>query len=265
MVSAFEIIIISVGLYYFLSFCWNTRAMDLIYGVLAFLVMFVITTWLRFPVLHKVMVNVANVAVIALIVIFQPELRTALSKLSVKGRKYREVSEFDTFLEDLSHSVYRFSERRIGALIVIENQDSLEEYANKAVRLNSRFSGELVETIFNTGSPLHDGAIIVRGTMILAAASILPLADDTSQLSKSIGTRHRAALGISQHTDALVIVVSEETGKVAIARDGIITRGVKMDRFKGILRSIFNPQAIHLERGLGLFGKWKEWWREWKI
>lgn len=259
MIPFFEILTISIALYYFLSFCWNTRAMDLIYGVLAFFAIFIITSWINFPVLQKVMVNVANVAALALIVIFQPELRTALSKLSVKGRKYREISEFDLFLEELSHIVYRFSEKRIGALIVIENQDSLEEYANKAVRLNSKFSSELVETIFNTGSPLHDGAIIIRGTMILAAASILPLADDSSQLAKSIGTRHRAALGISQHSDALVIVVSEETGKVSIARDGIITRGVKMDRFKGILRSIFNPLAIHLERGLGVLGKWREW------
>lgn len=259
MIPLVEILIISIVLYYFLSFCWNTRAMDIIYGVLAFFAIFAISSWLNFPVLQKVVVNVANVAAVALIVIFQPELRAALSKLSVKGRKYREMSEFDTFLEDLSHIVYRFSEKRLGALIVIENQDSLEEYANKAVRLNSHFSSELAETIFNTGSPLHDGAIIIRGTTILAAASILPLADDTSQLAKSIGTRHRAALGISQHTDALVIVVSEETGKVSIARDGIITRGVKLDRFKGILRSIFNPSAIHLEAGLGVLGKWREW------
>ena len=88
---------------------------------------------------------------------------------------------------------------------------------------------------------LHDGAVIIRGTTILSAATILPLADDSTHLSKSMGTRHRAGLGISQLTDALVIVVSEETGKVSIARDGIMTRGVKVDRFKGIIRSVFSP------------------------
>src|SRR6185436_13003680 len=115
------------------------------------------------------------------------------------------------------------------------------EYADKAVLLNARFSPELLETIFITSTPLHDGAVIIRGTTIISAATILPLADDSTQLSKSMGTRHRAGLGISQITDALIIVVSEETGKVSIARDGIMTRGIKIDRFKGVIRSIFTP------------------------
>ena len=93
-----------------------------------------------------------------------------------------------------------------------------------------------------TSSPLHDGAVIVRGTTVLAAAVILPLADDTSQITRSMGTRHRAGMGITQHSDALSIVVSEETGKVSIAREGIMTRGVRADRFKGVLRSLFTPQ-----------------------
>jgi uncharacterized protein (TIGR00159 family) len=133
------------------------------------------------------------------------------------------------------------SEKRIGALIAIENEDSLDDYAQKAVMLGSEFSPELLETIFSTNTPLHDGAVILRDKTILAAAVILPLADDPSQLAKSMGTRHRAGLGLSHMTDALIIVISEETGKVSIAREGIMTRGVKIDRFKGILRSIFNP------------------------
>ena len=144
-------------------------------------------------------------------------------------------------MESISQSIYRLSERRIGALIVLENQDSLDEYAKKAVVVHAQFSSELLESIFITTTPLHDGAVIIRGTTILSAATILPLADDSTQLSKSMGTRHRAGLGISQQTDALVIVVSEETGKVSIARDGIMTRGVKIDRFKGIIRSVFSP------------------------
>jgi DNA integrity scanning protein DisA with diadenylate cyclase activity len=106
---------------------------------------------------------------------------------------------------------------------------------------------------------MHDGAVIIRGKTILSASAILPLADDTQQLTRSMGTRHRAALGISQITDALIIVVSEETGRVAVARDGIMTRGVKVDRFKGILRSIFNPPTV---QGEGRFNPWermKQW------
>lgn len=242
-----EIAIITIAIYYLLSFFWNTRAMDVLYGSLAFLAVFVASNWLRLPVLHQLLFYVVNVAVIALLIIFQPELRLALSKLSLKGKKYREVSEFDHFLESISQSIYRMAERRIGALVVLENQDSLEDLANRAVLINAKFSPELLESIFITSTPLHDGAVIIKGTTILSAATILPLADDSSHLSKSMGTRHRAGLGISQLTDALVIVVSEESGKVSIARDGIMTRGVKVDRFKGIIRSVFSsPKRMEM-------------------
>jgi uncharacterized protein (TIGR00159 family) len=248
-VPSLEILVIAVAVYYMLSFFWNTRAMDLLYGSLAFLALFAASNWLHLPVVHQLMLYVVNVAVLALLIIFQPELRLALSRLSLKSRKYREITEFDRFLESISQSVYRLAERRIGALIVLENQDSLEDLAKKAVLINAQFSAELLESIFITTTPLHDGAVIVRGITILSAATILPLADDSTHLSKSMGTRHRAGLGISQLTDALVIVVSEETGKVSIARDGIMTRGVKIDRFKGIIRSVFTSSKSNIQKG----------------
>ncbi len=238
-----EVMILTIILNYFLSFFWNTKSMDLVWGIFAFLLLFAASNWLKLPVLHKIMVLMSNVAVIALIVIFQPELRVALSKLSLKGRRYKEITEFDKFLDQLANSTYRLAEKRIGALIAIENEDSLDEFAQKAVILNADFSSELLETVFATTTPLHDGAVIVRDRTVLAAAVILPLAEDTSQLAKSMGTRHRAGLGLSHLTDALVVVISEETGKVSIAREGIMTRGVKIDRFKGIVRSIFNPPS----------------------
>lgn len=236
-----EILAIATVIYYLLSFFWNTRAMDLLFGLLACLAVYTLSSLFDFQVIHQLMQYFISVAVIGLLILFQPEMRQVLSKLSVKGKKYKEMTEFDKFLESMAQSVYRMSEKRIGALVLLENQDSLEEYANKAVILNARFSPELLETIFMTNTPLHDGAVIIRGTTIISAATILPLADDTSQISKSMGTRHRAGLGISQQTDALIIVVSEETGKVSIARDGIMTRGIKIDRFKGVIRSVFTP------------------------
>lgn len=258
LVPALEILIISVMIYYLLSFFWNTRAMDLVLGLLAFLTLYTASAWLRLPVLQKLILYFVNVAIIAVLIIFQPEIRLALSKLSFKGKKYREVTAFDRFLESLSNSIYRMADKRIGALVLLENQDSLDEYANKAVVLNAQFSPELLETIFATSTPLHDGAVIIRGTTVVSAATILPLADDSSQLAKSMGTRHRAGLGISQLTDALIIVVSEETGKVSVARDGIMTRGVKMDRFKGIIRSIFTlPKTVM--PGYDFVGRFKKW------
>jgi diadenylate cyclase len=240
-----EILIITTMINYILSFLWNTKSMDLVVGFIAFLFILGVSSWLNLPVLHRIMILFGNVLAIAVIVIFQPELRMALSKLNLKRRKIREVTTFDRFLDQLSNSVYRLAEQKAGALIVLENEDSLQEYAQKSVVLNGEFSSELLETIFITKTPLHDGAIIIRDQTILAAAVILPLVEDTSQLTKSMGTRHRAGLGMSQTTDAVVIIISEETGKVSIARDGLITKGVKIDRFKGIIRSIFNADEVH--------------------
>ena len=250
-----EITVITVMINYLLSFFWNTRSMDLVFGLLAFLLIFIGTSWLNLPILKTIMLLVSNTAVIAILIIFQPELRVALSKLSLKGKKFKEITELDKFLDHLINSVYRLSEKRIGALIVLENEDNLDEFANKAVRLDADFSSELIESIFATTTPLHDGAVIIRNKKIVAAAVILPLAEDTSQLARSMGTRHRAGLGISQSTDSLVIVVSEETGKVSIAREGVITRGIKPDKCKGVIRSIFTTPAKDFSSQFNL----KEW------
>lgn len=231
--------------------------MDVVLGFLAFLLIYLLASWLDFPVLQKLMLNIVNVAVIAVLIIFQPELRLALSKIRIKGRKYREIHEFDQFVENLTTSVYRLAEKQIGALIVLENQDSYEEFTSAAVQMNANFSSELLESIFTTTTPLHDGAVVIRGSTIVAAGTILPLAHETAQLSKAMGTRHRAALGASQKTDALIIVVSEETGKVSIAREGILTRGVKADRFRGIVRSVFTPPELKKGFSLKLWDGWK--------
>jgi uncharacterized protein (TIGR00159 family) len=238
-----EIAIIGVMLNYLLSFFWNTRSMDLLLGLFAFLLIFAFSSWLNLPILHKIMVLIGNVAVIAILIIFQPELRVALSKLSVKGKRYKEMTEFDKFLDQLATSTYRLAEKRIGALIVLQNEESLEEFIRRGIRLNADFSSELLETIFVTTTPLHDGAVVLRDRTLVAAAVILPLAEESSQITRAMGTRHRAALGASQATDALTIVISEESGKVSIARDGVMTPGVKIDRFKGIIRSLLMPPA----------------------
>lgn len=236
-----EISVIAIMLNYLLTFFWNTRSMDLMLGVMAFLLIFAASSWLGLPILHKIMLFITNAAVIALLIIFQPELRVALSKLSLKSKRSTEMTEFDKFLDGLANAIYRLSDKKVGALVVLENKDSLTEYAQKGVILNAHFTPELLETLFTPSTPLHDGAVLIKERNIVAAAVILPLAEESSQLTKSMGTRHRAGLGASQHTDALIIVVSEESGKVSLAREGIMTRGVKIDRFKGIIRSLFTP------------------------
>lgn len=251
-----EILILTIMLNYVLSFFWNTRSKDLLLGLIAFLLILAASPWLKLPILHQILLAISNILLLSIVIIFQPELRAALSKLSIKGRRTKRFTEFDRFLDQLAGSVYRLAERRIGALIALEHHDILEEYASKAVVLNSQFTPELLESIFATTTPLHDGAVILREQIVVAAAVILPLAEEGSQLTRAMGTRHRAALGLSQQTDALVIAISEETGKVSIAREGVITRGVKIDRFKAIIRSIFTtPQDKEFKGKFNL----KEW------
>lgn len=254
-----EMSIMAIMLNYLLSLFWNTRTMDVLLGLFAFLFIFGVSSILNLPILHKITLVLANVATFAILIIFQPELRLALSKLSLKGKKHKEMTEFERYLDQLCSSIHRLSDKRVGALIVMENEDSLGEYANKAVMLNAQFSSELLESIFATTTPLHDGAVLIRGKSIIAAAAILPLSEDSSQLGRSMGTRHRAALGLSQQTDALIIVISEESGKISVAREGIITRGIKIDRFKGILRSVFTAPA---EKEIRSSFKLKEWIRQ---
>lgn len=236
-----EILIIAAMIYCVISFFWNTKSRDLGIGVLAFFSLLGILHLLNQPVLNWILDSIAYSALIALPIIFQPEMRSAISKLSFKNRRSRELTEFDRFLDSFANSVHRMSEKKIGALIVLENEDTLDEYASKSIRINAEFSPELLETLFSPNTPLHDGAVLMKDRTIVAAAAILPLADDTSQVGKSMGTRHRAGLGLSHATDALIVIVSEETGKISVAREGIITRGIKIDRLKGIVRSIFNP------------------------
>ncbi|NGX63401.1 MAG: Cyclic di-AMP synthase CdaA [Candidatus Anoxychlamydiales bacterium] len=256
LIPLLEIVVMAIALNYLLCLFWNSKSLDLIWAVFGFIILYAIVTYFNLPVLHKIMLQLGSAALIGFVILFQPELRLALSRFSLKGKRYKEISEFDKFLDQLANSIYRLAEKRIGALIALENEDSLDEYARKAVVLNGDFSSEFLETIFATTTPLHDGAIIIRDRTILSAACILPLAEDSSQLTKSMGTRHRAALGLSNITDALIIVISEESGKVSIARDSIMTRGIKIDRFKGIIRSIFNPpNKISFQNKFNL----KEW------
>jgi len=123
-VPAIEIFLITLFIYYLLSFFWNTRAMNLVFGLVAFCIFYSVINWFALPVIQKLMLYFVNVAVIAVLILFQSELRLALSKLSVKGKKYQEITEFDQFLEGITHAVYHLSERRYGALVVLENQDS---------------------------------------------------------------------------------------------------------------------------------------------
>jgi uncharacterized protein (TIGR00159 family) len=150
----------------------------------------------------------------------------------------------EQLIHNLTEIVYKLADRKQGALIVIENQVSINDFLKQGIQLDALFSPELLESIFLPTSPLHDGAVLIKNKKIVAAGAILPLADDNQPSLKGTGTRHKAALGASMETDALIIVISEEKGEVSIAREGILTKGVKADRFKSILETLFFTEIL---------------------
>jgi diadenylate cyclase len=239
-----EIFILSIFINYLLSFLWNTRSMDLFLGLLGFFTLIFISSWFNLPILQKIVYVVANVAIVAIVIIFQPELRTALSKFGVKQRKNHDNLISEQLITQLTETVFKLAERKQGALIVIENQVSISDFARHSTKIDALFTSELIESIFTPLSPLHDGAVLIKNKKIFAAGAILPLADESHASLKGTGTRHKAGLGASLETDALIIVISEEKGEVSIAREGLLTKGLKQDRFKNILTSLFFTDSL---------------------
>lgn len=238
-----EIFILSIFLNYLLSFLWDTRSMDLFLGLLGFLSLIFVSSWFNLPVLQKIVYVVANVAIVAIVIIFQPELRTALSKFGIKRKRVHEHLLSEHMIQHLTETVYKLADKRQGALIVIENQVSINDFAKQSVKLDAEMSSELLESIFSPFSPLHDGAVLIKNKRIYAAGAILPLASDNQPALKGTGTRHKAALGASMETDALIVVISEEKGEVSIAREGILSKGLHQASFKSILETLFFSEA----------------------
>ncbi|AAX50262.1 hypothetical membrane spanning protein [Chlamydia trachomatis A/HAR-13] len=182
-----EIALIWVVLNYLLKFFWGTGAMDLVFGLLSFLCLFVLAEKLHLPVIRNLMLHVVNIAAIVVFIIFQPEIRLALSRIRLCREKF-VINMQDEFIDHLTACIYRMAERQIGALIVLENERLLNDLLNlSAVKINADFSEELLEAIFEPSSHLHDGAVLMRGKTISYARVILPLAHDTTQLSRSHG------------------------------------------------------------------------------
>ena len=241
-----EIILIAFMLYSILVWIKNTRAWVLFKGIITILAFVLIAALFQMNTILWLAGKLINVGIIALAVIFQPELRKALDQL---GRKRFFLGMFSW---DMDRAVKRFSERtaaemvkatfemakvKTGALIVVEKDIMLSEYERTGIPLDSLVSSQLLINIFEKNTPLHDGAVIVRGERIVSATCYLPLSDNM-ELDKELGTRHRAAVGISEVSDSLTIIVSEETGAVSTAMSGEIRRGVDGDELKRMLMEL---------------------------
>lgn len=240
-----EIIIIAFLLYEVMVWIKKTRAWILFKGLLVILVFVLVAAIFQMNTILWIAEKTINVAIIALVVIFQPELRKALEQLGRKnivssifsidfskndGEKFSEKT-----ITEMIKACYEMGKVKTGALIVVENEILLTEYERTGILLDSLVSYQLLINIFEKNTPLHDGAIIVRGDRVTSATCYLPLSDNM-QLSKELGTRHRAAVGISEVSDSLTIIVSEETGKVSIATGGELYRNVDAEFLKSKLK-----------------------------
>ena len=248
-----EVLVIAVLFYYILVWVKNTRAWSLLKGVVVILLFFVFAAIFNMTTILWIAENLFAIAVTAIIVILQPELRKALETL---GRKniLASILPFDTnktqggkisqeTILELARACTEMSRVKTGALIVIENEHGLDEYCRTGIDVDGIVTNQLLINIFEHNTPLHDGAVIIRGNRVLSATCYLPLSDSMS-LGKELGTRHRAGVGISEVTDSVTIIVSEETGKISIAYEGKLERNVTSERLKDRIDSIINEKTL---------------------
>jgi diadenylate cyclase len=245
--NVLDVAIVFVFVYYVLVLIRGTRAVQLLLGVLVLVVIYGIAVLLQLTLTKLVLQALLAIAVVAIPIVFQPELRRALGQLGQLGPLNRLLApsddeEVDRVVDELTRAALLISGARHGALIVVERGTGLQDYTETGVPVNGRLSAELLASIFMVRSPLHDGAVIVRGSQILAAACLLPLDDTAERVTHRYGMRHRAALSISSQTDAIVIVVSEETQAISIASSGRIIGGLDDERLRRVLSSLLRSR-----------------------
>ena len=261
-VEIVDVLLVSVILYQLLRLVRGTQAIQLIVGLVVLVMVGVAASALRLVLLGWLFVNAAPFIVIAIIVLFQPELRRILDQvgrighLSSFGRPFSALSAQLTnrAISEAIRAAERLSARRTGALMAFEREVGLEDYAATGVRINGEVSSEFLQSIFFPNSPLHDGAVIMRGNQVLAAGCLLPLPEEGT-VRERLGTRHRAAIGLSLASDALLLVVSEETGSISVVEEGKITRNLDGDGLRRRLSGSLETTAAGAgRRGLPILG-----------
>jgi diadenylate cyclase len=256
-----DIVVVAYFLYRLYLMLKNTRAATLVKGLLVLVGFMVVCRWLNLHVISWLLEKSMTVIMVALPVVFQPELRRALEQIG-RGKLFHKSSELneqelDAMLESVAHATKMMSIAKVGALMVFERATGLVERIETGVPIDGLVSSGLIQNIFVKDTPLHDGAVVIRGNRIVAACCLLPLTENRN-LSQELGTRHRAAIGMSEQSDATVLVVSEETGAISIARNGELMRYLTVEDVKDILR-----RAIYSEHSAGkdsLTDKLRSWW-----
>jgi len=245
--NVLDVLIVAVFVYYVLALIRGTRAVQLLIGVMVLVLIYVVATSLHLTLTTLLLQALFAVALIALVVVFQPELRRALGQIGQLGPLNRLLTpgseeELEGIVDELVRAALLISEAKHGALMVLERATGLQDYSETGVPVNGKLTAELLASIFMTRSPLHDGAVIVRGGQILAAACLLPLEESADRGAHRYGMRHRAALSISAQTDAIVVVVSEETQAISIAAGGRIIGALDEERLRRVLSSLLRSR-----------------------
>lgn len=242
-----DILIVAVVIYKLFTLIKETRAEQLIKGIGVLLVLTKVSEWLQLYTINWILSNAMTVGTLAILIVFQPELRRGLeyigrsrffskSLIEIRGENMSKV------VDEIVEATASLSRQKIGALMVLEKQTGLNELVETGTKIGGTVSSDLLINIFIPNTPLHDGAVIIKDDIIKAAACFLPLTD-SSTVSKELGTRHRAALGISERSDSLSIVVSEETGAISIAENGTISRYLDAKTLRQILLDMYKPKG----------------------
>jgi diadenylate cyclase len=245
--NVLDVLLVAVFIYYLLVLIRGTRAVQLLLGVLVLVLIYFAATALQLTLTTLVLQALFALALVAIPVVFQPELRRALGQIGQLGPLNRLLApgteeEIEGIVDELVRAALLISEAKHGALVVLERGTGLQDYSETGVPVNGKLTAELLASIFMTRSPLHDGAVIVRGSQILAAACLLPLEESADRSAHRYGMRHRAALSISAQTDAIVVVVSEETQAISIAAGGRIIGALDEERLRRVLSSLLRSR-----------------------
>lgn len=257
-----DISIVAYALYKIYMLIRETRAEQLVRGILFISVLIPVSYFLKLTMVYNILKNTLTIGVLTIVILFKPEIRKALEHLGRSAFSDRHNRIYDSnlkndFIVEICKGIANMSSKNVGALIVIERNTKLGDIVESGIKLNSKISSELIETIFFNNTPLHDGAVIIRDGLIEAAGCFLPLS--YQNIDKGLGTRHRAALGISEISDAVIIVVSEESGIISLVINGKITRNYDFEKLNSVLNKMFLYDNL---KSVSLKGRVKNWIRK---
>ncbi|MDD5017672.1 MAG: diadenylate cyclase CdaA [Eubacteriales bacterium] len=258
-IDIIDIVLLAVVIYWLLKLTSKTRAMQVLKGLGMILLAAWVTDFLGLVGITWLLNYVLTAGALVIVIIFQPELRRALAKIG-RGRidlNSSQSSYAQGNVENILKAVLNLSKKRVGALLVFERKTGLKDVIESGTRIGAEISSELLENLFFSNSPLHDGAVIIRDDRIEAAGCFLPLSDN-KQIGQELGTRHRAALGVSEVSDSVTFVISEETGVISVAQDGSLIRYLDSKSIRDLLEDIYMIKQTGKHRGLRLKRKGRE-------